>query len=336
MVGVTGIFRHLAGFMALSALLLCYGQAFAQSTTAGTLITNEAVASFSVGGVDETLSATAVFTVQEVIDVTVTSANTDNIFADSPDVGVISQFEVANIGNGTEDYILSAGNNADADQFDFDIPAGIEIFIDNPVEGTPGAFDAEDDLFVTSVTIAPETTITVFVLADIPADLTQNDLGILDLTAASNTAGAPGADPGTALDGLGDLGTDAIVGTTQATATASATYEIQLVDVTLEKTVLSVADIFGGDQFLPGSTVVYRIELVVAGGLAEGLVISDPIPENTTYVPESIDLDGADQTDIDGDDESDFNITTPGAVTVNLGDVPGGTTHTVDITVTIN
>lgn len=308
----------------------------AQATIAGTVINNEATVSFVVDGVATTRVASVDFTVQEIIDVTVTWVDGTNVFADTPEVDAVSQYEVANIGNGTEDFVLSVNNSADPDQFDFTLPGDVEIYIDDPVNGTPGVFDVEDDLFVTSTTIAPESTITVFVVADVPTGLVQGDEGLLDLTVASNTAGAAGSPVGTTLAGLGDAGTDAIVGSTLATSTATATYEISTVDVTLTKTVLSVSDVFGGSQYLPGSRVVYRIALTVADGTAAGLVLSDPIPANTTYVAESIDLNGVDVTDAAGDDEADYNITTPGAITVDLGDVLDGSAYTIDLSVIVD
>ena len=329
-------FKLLASAAGILTALFSASNAFAQATAAGTIINNEATASFSIAGVPSTRTASASFTVQEIIDVTVTWVDSTNIFADTPELDAVSQFEVANIGNGSEDFVLSVANSSAADQFDFVLPGGVEIFIDDPVNGTQGVFDIDDDLFVTSTTIAPETTITVFVVADVPAGLNQADEGHIDLIATSNTTGAAGAAPGTVLAGLGDSGTDAIVGSTQATAFDTAIYEISTVDVTLTKTILSVTDTFGGNQFLPGSTVVYRIEISVAGGVADSLIITDPIPVDTTYVAESVDLDGADMTDASGDDQADFDVTNANTVTVDLGTVADGTTHTIDITVTVN
>ena len=336
MIRVNPLKKCLIGCAAIFAGIVFGSNAQAQSTVAGTVINNEATASFVIAGVPSTRTATASFTVQEILDVTVTWVDSTNVFANTPELDAVSQFEVANIGNGTEDYVLSVANGAGPDQFDFTLPGDVEIYIDDPVNGTLGAFDIEDDLFVTSTSIAPESTITVFVVADVPAGLVQGDEGHLDLTASSNTAGAAGSAPGTVLTGLGDSSTDAVVGSTQATATATAIYEVSTVDITLTKSVLSVADTFGGTQYIPGATVVYRIELSVAGGTAEGMVVSDPIPTDTTYVAESVDLDGIDMTDAAGDDQSDFDVTNAGAVTVDLGDVPDGTSFTIDITVVID
>ena len=336
MIRVRLYIRLVAAVAGILTALLSASTALAQATTAGTIINNEATASFSIAGVSTTRTASASFTVQEIIDVTVTWVDSTNIFADTPELDAISQFEVANVGNGTEDFVLSVANSSAADQFDFALPGAVEIFIDDPINGTQGVLDTDDELFVTSTSIPPETTITVFVSADVPPSLTQSDQGFLDLTAASDTAGAAGAAPGTILTGLGDLTTDAIVGSTQAIAVATAIYEISTVDVELTKEVLSVTDTFGGNQFLPGSIVVYRIEVSVAGGAADTLVITDPIPADTTYVPESIDLDGVDMTDVSGDDQADFDVTNANTVTVDLGTVADGTTHTIDITVSIN
>ena len=208
MIRVMFYLKRLAGAAAVLVTLFSASNTLAQATTAGTVINNEATASFSIDGVPTARTASASFTVQEIIDVTVTWVDSTNIFADTPELDAVSQFEVANIGNGSEEFVLSVANSSAADQFDFVLPGGVEIFVDDPVNGTQGVFDIEDDLFVTSTTIAPETTITVFVVADVPPSLTQGDEGFIDLTADSNTAGAAGALPGTVLTGLGDSGTD--------------------------------------------------------------------------------------------------------------------------------
>jgi len=307
----------------------------AQSTIAGTVVRNEATAFYTLEGVPTTQTASADFTVQEIIDVTVNWVDGANLRADTPELDVISRFEVANVGNGTEEFVLLVSNSSTADDFDFDLPDGAEIFIDDPVDGIPGTFDIEDDRFVDTVTIPPGTTISVFILTDIPESLVQGNLGLLDLTANANTSGAANADVGTVLAGLGDANTDAIVGATQATATDTAVHEITTVNVALTKTILSVTDTFGGDAFLPGSIVVYRIEVSVADGTAEGLIIEDQIPVNTGYVAESILLNELPLTDADDGDEASFNLTT-NAVTVDLGDVADGSVFTIDLSVTID
>ena len=62
----------------------------------------------------------------------------------------------------------------------------------------------------------------------------------------------------------------------------------------------------------------------------------DPIPAGTTYVPGTIELDSAPLTDTPGDG-ADFNVTNPGAITVDLGDLTSASPlRTITFRVTIN
>jgi uncharacterized repeat protein (TIGR01451 family) len=111
-----------------------------------------------------------------------------------------------------------------------------------------------------------------------------------------------------------------------------AAYLVSAVDVTLTKTIISVLPTGGsavsnpasGDAALrPGSVITYQIEAKFFGaGTVNTLVINDPIPASTTYVPNSITVDGVAKTDSSADtDNADFtsNIVT---VTRNLIAVP--------------
>ena len=328
--------RKMLCLFALGASIFGSLNALAQPTIAGTVIRNEATAFYIIDGVETTQTASTDVTVQEVIDVTVNWIDSTNLMAETPELAVISQFEVANSGNGTEAFVLLVNNSTTADDFDFALPGGVDIYIDDPVDGVLGVFDVEDDLFVGTVTISPAETIGVFVLANVPEDLAQGNLGLLDLTANANTPGAAGSDTGTVLNGLGDADTDAIIGQTQASATDTAIYQISIVDVAITKTVLSVSDIFGGEDFLPESVVTYRIEVSVSDGTADNLIITDEIPINTRYVEESIHLNDVLLTDADDGDNANFNITNTNAVTVDLGDAADGSVFLIDLSVTID
>ena len=66
---------------------------------------------------------------------------------------------------------------------------------------------------------------------------------------------------------------------------------------------------------------------------ANSVVVSDPVPANTTFVANSILLNGSTVTSAVGD----YNVTTPGAVTVKLGNLAGSASpQVVKFSVTIN
>jgi uncharacterized repeat protein (TIGR01451 family) len=91
-------------------------------------------------------------------------------------------------------------------------------------------------------------------------------------------------------------------------------------DVTLvvNKSV-TVMDQFGGTQPLPGATLRYTITVSVSGsGSANSVVITDPLPLDTTYTANSLRLNSALLTDVvDGDAGEQAGA--PGTVTIRLG-----------------
>ena len=72
-------------------------------------------------------------------------------------------------------------------------------------------------------------------------------------------------------------------------------------------------------------------------GPANAVVLTDPIPTNTTYQGGSITYNAAARTDADGDDNADFNVSNPGQITVAIGVLAaGGGTATVSFQVVID
>ena len=189
-----------------------------------------------------------------------------------------------------------------------------------------------------SISLNADETALVYVLSDIPGSLSDTQIGHAELAADAVTPGAAGAAAGTELPGAG-VGGDAVVGSTNADGSAQGTYEVSAPQVALSKSIIQMLDPYGGNQPYTSAQVTYRILVDVAGsGMAEALVITDIIPANTTYVPGSIRLDGASQSDANDApaDNTDFNVTTPNAVTVNLGDTVAPATRTIEFSVTID
>ncbi|HEY8121904.1 MAG TPA: hypothetical protein VII78_11350, partial [Myxococcota bacterium] len=101
-----------------------------------------------------------------------------------------------------------------------------------------------------------------------------------------------------------------------------------------------VLDPFGGTQPIPGATITYTLIVTATGvGFANTTVLTDAIPANTTYVAGSMTRNAAALTDASDSpvDESDFGVTTAGAITVGLGNLPaGGPPETITFQATIN
>lgn len=321
------------------ALLTLAQPALAAGTAAGTAITNTATVSADVGGTPVTASSNAdVVTVAEVIDVDVTLLTIGNVLVNTPSSGQVLTYRVTNVGNGVDRFALTVNDAIGGDQFD---PSFFEIHLDGngnglydpgvdplyvPGAGDPqlnGASPAQDD-------------VVVFVLNDVPAALASGDLGASELLAASTTGvGAPGL----VLPGAGDAGSDAIVGTNGGDDLAQGTYQVSAVALAIAKS-SSVSDPFGGTQPIPGATITYTLVVTATGvGSADGAVLTDAIPASTTYVAGSMTRNAAALTDASDApvDAADFGVTTPGAVTVGLGNLPaGGPPETITFQVTIN
>ena len=322
--------KHSLKLLALVWLGLLWSQSvWAVGTTANTDITNTASADYFIGATPLTATSnTTTTTVDELLNVTVVGQDAGNQVTVGPgDINQVLIYQITNTGNGTDSYSLTVTNLL-GDDFDA-IP--IAIYLDDG----DGVFNAADTLLDGSndPVMNADDVITVFVVGDIPVGPTDGQIANIDLTVDSNTATGV---PGTGIAAVGDGGTNAVIGTSGGTDTATESYLFSDVLVSLLKSV-SILDPLGGSDPVTGATITYSIDVTVTGGgTANGVVISDPIPLNTTYVSSSITLGGGPLTDaVDGLDGADFDISAPTTVTVDLGDLTAGT-QTITFDVTIN
>jgi uncharacterized repeat protein (TIGR01451 family) len=103
----------------------------------------------------------------------------------------------------------------------------------------------------------------------------------------------------------------------------------------MNKTVLKVTDPQGGGVAMPGSILTYQIVATLAGtGTATGLVITDPLPVNTTYVPGSMAVNGLAQTDAADADLAQWVGSTQ-TVSLALGNVAAPATFVIVFRATI-
>ena len=310
--------------------------AFAIGTAAGTTVNNQVDVTFTQGGVPlGPISAADSFSVDELIEVDVTLQSGGPVITNAGATNQALTYLVTNLGNGSETFSLADNPALIGDDFD---PSSAGIYLDS---NGNGVLDAVDPLYApggNDPTLDANTpgadSIVIFVLNDIPAGVLVGQRGDSDLTAASLTLTGP---PGTELPGGGDAGTGAIVGSSGGQDTDLGSYLVSDTLVQINKTG-TVVDLLGGTVPSLGSTVTYSFDVSVAGAqTAQNIVITDPIPTNTTYVNSSIRLNGAPLTDVGGDDAGDYNVTTAGAITVDLGDLNAASPlQTISFQVTIN
>jgi len=287
---------------AITALLALAAvpQAFAVGTPAGTVISNQASVNYTdVNGNPLTsLSNIVTTTVSQVASITVQPDNSAN--ANIGDT-VFYAHTVTNGGNGpdTIDMTALSGNGW--------VTA---LFFDNNGDGL---FDAGDT-----------------VMTDTDGD-TVPDTGSIAANAIVSilaSVSVPAGTPGGTIDSM--------------TVTGTSTFNPAVSDSAVDTTTVQGPSLSAFKSVLPagaqppGTVLTYTVVVTNGGnGDALSVVLTDPIPANTTYIAGSITLNAASKSDIGGDDEADFNATAPGAVTVNVGPLAVGGVATITFQVQI-
>ena len=318
----------------LAAAALAFGGLASAAThaPANSSITNTAAVTFTVGGnTSSQNSNTDVITVDELADVDVSRQSPALVNTLSPATDQPILFRVTNLGNGSEQYLLSGDTALGGDQFD---TSNLEFYIDDG----DGVFEpgTDDGLAVTSITLAGEAYGDVWLVSDVPGGRADGNLANVSLTATS-VAGT--GTPGSALTGSGDGGSDLVFGTSGGDDTDTGAYQVANISFTITKT-STVSDPFGGNQPVPGATITYSITVATTGtASASGVAVQDDVPTNTTYVAGSTKVNAVAKTDANDAEAApacDFNVTNAGGISCLLGTLTGSTSNTVTFQVTIN
>jgi uncharacterized repeat protein (TIGR01451 family) len=307
----------------------------AVGTPAGTDISSQATVVYSYGGNVQTQQSNVVTTtVGELLAV-------DLVWQDAAPVPVypgaaaaVLTYRLTNTGNGTEAFALTAAVALPGDDFD-PLPAGLYLDTDGDGLLTP----ATDSLYQPGSDeplLTADGWIDLFVVNGIPDTVAAGQRG--DCTLTADCATGTGA-PGLVFAGGGDGGVDAIVGATGGTADRTGSYIVAAppVDVQILKAAV-VDDGAGGHEPIAGATITYTLTVGAGGdGTARGVVITDAVPDHTTYHPNSLTLNGAPLSDAVDTDAGDVGGSSPATVTVALGDLPvGAPVQVIAFTVTID
>jgi len=305
----------IASFLALAVGTA--GRAEARGTPAGTDIVTQATVTYAMEGAERSgTSNETVVRVDEVIDFAAVWQDAGPVEAFAGSAGQVLAFRLQNTGNGSERFLLQALSALAGDDFD---PGAVAVYVDSDGDGLlDPAADAPYARGANDPVLGPDQDVVVFLTADIPADAADGATGNLKLVVTSGTGvGAPG----TVVIGAGEDGTNAVLGSGGGVAEQGGTFKVVAVDLSLVKSAV-VADPDGGSDPRPGAVVTYTIVARVAGaGTARGVVVSDPLPPNTAYRPDSLRLNGQPLTDTADGDQGDFGATVPGTLTIRLGDL---------------
>ncbi len=321
---------RIAPLVIVSASIGYAQPARAVGTAAGTTISNTATATYTdpVGTVVNVPSNQVDIRVDEILNVTVASADAGDIAALAGSTNQVLSFTVTNGGNGPEAFRIAPVNAIGGDAFD---PSTTSIVLDS---NGNGVYDAGVDTIYNpgsnDPVLAPDTSVKVFVLSTIPGSVTDGQRGQTDLTATAVTGSGT---PGTTFAGQGTGGSDAVVGATTALGRDKGFYIVSAATVSFVKSA-SVLDPFGGNKAVPGAVITYTLVATVSGGGSlANLAASDPIPASTTYIPGTIISQSVPISDGTDADAGEF---ASNRVTVRFGNVAGGQSRTVAFKVRIN
>lgn len=315
----------IAGMVMCAAFIGAAPDAAAVGTSAGTTIVFPVTVDYNYGAIPQpTRSASTSFVVDRIVNVTVTKNSDPTAAENQPNVPM--SFRITNTGNGTQRFTLQTVSRP-TNTWTMN---NIRIYRDN---NSSGSWDAGDTLYADAGTfgdLVSDASFTVMIVADAPGTVANGQTAVYDLVATAVDAGmltvsVPTAGPNTAgvdtvfIDSAGSAAGDAA---RDGKHSAEGTYTVVTASaVTMNKTVL-VLDQWGGNLPIRGATLRYTITVTVAGtGTAQSVVVSDPVPANTTFITGSLRLNTVQLTDNADTDAGDVGGTTPNAVTVRLGNL---------------
>ena len=341
-------------------------------TAAGTLVSNTAQASFTVNGTPQTATSnTSTFVVDRKVNLTVAAAQAGTVQVNLGQAGAAATFRVTNNTNAPQDFLLTATQV---------VPAGILTGIGNftlanlkahvDANGN-GVYDPGVDTATFVDELAPDASVAVFVVGDVPgqqnaervfvgldvavaagggagtqgAALIQTDLNLVN---ADNSVDVVFADD----DNDGALGYD-LPRNGHGWGYAAFEIGVHAVNLSVVKTATVITDGVSAilPKALPGAVVQYCLTVSNQTLLtpATNVVLTDIVPANTTYVPGSITVGGigvagaclvngipvADDGSTTGLYTGSFNAGSR-TVSATIPLLPGGTSLAASFRVTVN
>lgn len=258
--------------------------------------------------------------VDQTFGLTLDDAVTDAAFTGDPSDTLVFAFTLTNTGNGL-------------DNFTFDDTSSFVtwvFYLDSDGDGELDAGEKTAGTITETGNLTDGSAVDYIAIGTIPAGTADASVDNVIITAISQ---------GAAAESPAQVVTDS--DTVDVTVTAPI--------LTLVKSVtIDGTEYFNGDanSAAPGAELLYTIVVANSGtGVATTVIVSDAIPTNTTYVPESMTIDGTadddDNTVDTGDGETEDHAEYTGTSVVfdfDTLDASGGTTdeHTLTFKVTIN
>ena len=299
--------KKILSLVASLALFSSLANAVAIGTEAGTVVTNQASLTYSVGSVAITApitSNTDTFVVDDKVDLTVAHQDTSAVVVTPGTSNNITKFLLKNTGNKIHDFLLtSSQNNGNP----FTLTDNKDVTITGIFVTDVGA--AFDPTTATAVTYIDELgsgdSKTVYIVSSVANSIVNGDIAEVTLTAqvaiggTANTAGNAITDDDalvadTAGSALGNEqivfadGSGAVDGLKDGKHGDTSAYIVKSATIDLSKSSCVLSDSFSTDanaKRIPGATVRYAIDINNTGSVdAVSAVLSDTLQSDVTYV----------------------------------------------------
>jgi len=265
----------------LSFLILFVQFSYAVGVPAGTEIINIAHLNYKMGEVKFSVTSNRlVDIVDQKIDMQLVCQESKSVVVGVGEKKRAMSFMLSNTGNGEDSYDFSP---IEGERLDFSV-SHREIYLDNG-----DAVFSPDDSLASEVKVPSDGNVTLFLVSDIPDDADKF---------SENGIKASSSMQGSLVYGESKKLKDfyAVMVTKEDAKSDTCTYEVSPLALKLEKSAT-----LSSDKLYKGSTIHYKIDVKVIGvGTVENIVIKDNIPEGTTYILDSLKLDGVTAGDFNG------------------------------------
>lgn len=290
--------------------------ALAAGTPSNTTISNSATLNYSVGGVGQTAIGSSptgnttgagtptTFLVDNKVNLTVAESNSTVTSVSPGATNQITTFTVTNNGNTPQGYNL-VGANAIGAPIVFGVADDTDItvsslFVD---ANANGVYDAGVDTATAISSLAPDATITVFILSTIPASAINGEQAVVTLSATTTTAGT--TTPVVATVGADTAGVDIVFADAanplsdpfaantarDAIGIAQDAYRVVSSVVSVTKTATVLCDPLNGitnPKNIPGAIVQYALTVSNAAGTGASATlttVTDTLAATVTHDP---------------------------------------------------
>ena len=299
-----------AAFAAALALgaMIAVQNAHAGGTPSGTSVGNLATVDYDVGSVAQLPIESAptpagnstpgvgngtatTFVVDNKVDLTVAELGGLVTLVGPGETDAVTVFTVTNTGNTPQDYALTVANLTASDPaVHSNLDTGLDVSnfrirVDGNANGT---YESGSDTAAFIDSLAPDATITVFVLADVPLSALDNGVANVRLTAATHVAGSGASNLVVETTTADTSGVDVVFADNGRDGKEAADdgYQVESANLTISKASTLISDPFNNavnPKAIPGALLEYAVTVTNNGSQpATNIDVSDTLTSELT------------------------------------------------------